>query len=153
MLTSLRHKTEGCYVCSEQIKRNTITKGNRVLHHFPRNRILKKIDLPEVIHNPGIKCRNCKQILRGEIFECQICELFLSCEECYEANHHEHDLVHLFYYDQNSVEEFIKKESENDGIVDSTRNPQPPTKLRLTIKGQAKIHRGSMSGVYVIQTF
>ena len=34
----------------------------------------------------------------------------------------------------------------------AAQNPQPPTKLRLTIKGQAKIHRGSMSGVYVIQS-
>ena len=88
LMKAMTHIADGCHVCQNQIK--PMPEWS-----IPRNRLLKKINFPEVIWD-GISCSICRESpLVGNAFKCFECEGVISCESCSETGKHAHDLHYL----------------------------------------------------------
>ena len=87
-MKAMTHIAKDCQVCLNQIK--PIPEWS-----VPRNKILKKINFPEVVWN-GASCSIChKSPLVGNAFKCFECERVISCESCSDTGKHAHDLHYL----------------------------------------------------------
>ena len=96
-MKSMRHTIKGCEVCVKQIKTVTLKdeSGNGQMLCFPQDKILKKINLPEVTHH-GVACHSCQILpIIGNAFRCFTCKDFISCESCYDFKKHEHTLIYV----------------------------------------------------------
>ena len=96
-MKSMKHTVEGCEVCTKQIKPITLKdeSGSGQDISIPQDKILKKINLPEVIHH-GFVCQSCQILpIIGNAFRCFTCNDFISCESCYDAKKHDHALNYV----------------------------------------------------------
>ena len=93
----MKHIAEGCDVCTKQIKPVTLRDetGSGQNLSFPQDKILEKINLPEVKHH-GVSCQSCQTLpIIGNAFRCFTCKDFISCESCYDSKKHEHTLIYV----------------------------------------------------------
>ena len=96
-MKSMKHTMVGCEVCEKQIKPLTLKdeSGNVQNSSFPQDKILKKINLPEV-KNDRVACQSCQILpIIGNTFRCFTCKDFISCESCYDSKKHKHTLVYV----------------------------------------------------------
>ena len=96
-MKSMKHTVEGCEVCSKQIKSATLKdeSGNGESISIPQDKILRKINLPEVTHH-GVTCQSCQNCpIIGNVFRCFNCKNYISCESCYDSKKHEHTLLYV----------------------------------------------------------
>ena len=94
-MKSMKHTVEGCEVCTKQIKPLTLKDESGSGQNIPEDKILKKINLPEVTHY-GVTCQSCQTCpIIGNAFRCYTCKDFISCESCFDAKKHEHTLIHV----------------------------------------------------------
>ena len=94
---SMKHTVKGCEVCTKQIKPVTLKdeSGSGLSIVIPQDKILKKINLPEVTHH-GITCQSCQtSLIVGNVFRCFTCQDFNSCESCYDSKNHGHSLLYV----------------------------------------------------------
>ena len=94
-MKSMKHTVEGCDVCAKQIKPVTLKddSGSAQDRSLPQDKILKKINLPEVTYK-RVACHSCQILpIIGNVFRCFTCKDFISCESCYDAERHEHSLI------------------------------------------------------------
>ena len=97
LLKAMKHSVEGCQVCSNQIEPITLKNesGNCTRVSIPSNKILKRINIPEVIH-VGVGCRSCQSSpIKGNAYRCLTCKDFASCETCHETKKHQHSLQYV----------------------------------------------------------
>ena len=96
-MESMKHTTVDCEVCAKHIKPISLKdeSGSGQNLSFPQDKILKKINLPEVTHH-GVACHSCQILpIIGNTFRCFSCKDFISCESCYDAEKHEHALIYV----------------------------------------------------------
>ena len=96
-MKSMKHTTVDCEVCAKQIKPITLKDESESGQNlsFPHDKILKKINLPEV-KNDGVACQSCLVLpIIGNPFRCFTCKDFISCESCYDAKKQEHTLTYV----------------------------------------------------------
>ena len=87
----------GCEVCTKHIKPLTLEdeSGSGQNLSIPQDKILKKINLPEV-KNDRVACQSCQILpIIGNTFRCFTCKDFISCESCYDSKKHKHTLVYV----------------------------------------------------------
>ena len=90
LLKAMKHLVQGCQVCSKQFEPGTLESGPSL--SIPNNRILKRINFPEVIHI-GVSCGSCQSNpIKGNAYRCWTCKDFVSCETCHESMKHQHIL-------------------------------------------------------------
>ena len=97
LMKSMKHTVEGCEVCTKQIKPVTMKDESESGQDIsiPQDKILKKINLPEVTHH-GVTCQSCQTCpIVGNVYSCFTCNDFSSCEGCYNSKKHEHSLLHV----------------------------------------------------------
>ena len=97
LLKALKHTLEGCQVCSNQIEPATLQteSGDGQSLSIPNDKILKRINIPEVIH-VGVGCGSChSNPIKGNAYRCWTCKDFVSCETCHESMKHEHILQYV----------------------------------------------------------
>ena len=93
----MNHTIAGCEVCTKHIKPLTLEdeSGSGQNLSIPQDKILKKINLPEV-KNDGLTCQSCHcSPIIGNTFLCFTCKDFISCESCYDAKKHDHALNYV----------------------------------------------------------
>ena len=96
-MKSMKHTTESCEVCAKQIKPLALKdeSGSGRNLSFSQDKILMKINLPEVTHI-GVACHSCQILpIIGNAFRCFTCKDFISCESCYDAKMHDHSLIYV----------------------------------------------------------
>ena len=96
-MKSMKHTVEGCEVCAKQIKSVTLNNesGSSQDISIPQDKILMKINLPDVTHH-GVTCQSCQTCpIIGNAFRCFTCKDFISCESCYDSKNHEHMLLYV----------------------------------------------------------
>ena len=97
LMKSMKHTVEGCEVCAKQIKPATLKdeSGIGLDMSIPQDKILKKINLPQVTHH-GVTCQSCQNCpIIGNVFRCFTCKNFISCESCYDSKKNEHTLLYV----------------------------------------------------------
>ena len=146
----MKHTVKDCQVCSNQIETATLPNecGSGPTLSIPSDKILKRINIPEVIH-VGVCCGSCQSNpIKGNAYRCLTCKDFVSCETCHESKKHKHTL----HYVSSKFRIFIPFERikffNYSKILDAK---PPPTKLRLILKGEAKNQQGDVAGVYILQ--
>ena len=97
LIKRMKHTVKGCEVCYKQIKPATLKdeSGSCKDISIPQDKILKKINLPEVAHY-GVTCQSSQTSpIIGNVFRCFTCKDFISCESCYDSMKHEHSLLYV----------------------------------------------------------
>ena len=97
-MKSMRHTIKDCEVCTKQIKSLTLKDecGSGQYLSFPQDKILMKINLPEVKYHNRITCQSCQILpIIGNAFRCFTCKDYISCELCYDSKKHEHPLKYV----------------------------------------------------------
>ena len=98
LLNTMKHTVKDCQVCSNQIEPATLKNesGSSPPNlSIPSDKILKRINIPEVIH-VGVGCGSCKSNqIKGNAYRCFTCKYFVSCETCHESKTHQHPLQYV----------------------------------------------------------
>ena len=97
LLKALKHTLEGCQVCSFQIEPTTLQteSGSGPSLSILSDKILKRINIPEVIH-VGVCCGSCQSNpIKGNAYRSLTCKDFVSCETCHESKKHKHTLHYV----------------------------------------------------------
>ena len=84
-------------MCSNQIEPATMKNesGHGKSLSIPSDKILKRINIPEVIH-VGVGCESClSNPIKGNAYRCLTCKDFVSCESCHESKKHQHTLQYV----------------------------------------------------------